>query len=233
MNPDEAEKAAVMEFFHGRKDGYFVEVGINDPRENSQTWRFEQLGWTGLLVEPMRAHYDNLVQARPHSRVERAACVSPNQCGEGKLQLAQYTGHNTLRRHVDDFNISYVGEETVQLMTLNDLLEKQPPARVDFISIDVEGTELDVLRGFNLARWQPQLILIEDKVNNLEKHNYLSAHGYRLLRRTTLNGWYVPIDSVARNTLAERWQLLRKYYLGLPFRRLQHWRRSRRIARHA
>jgi len=43
------------------------------------------------------------------------------------------------------------------------LLEKQPPARVDFVSIDVEGTELDVLRGFNLARWQPELILMRTR----------------------------------------------------------------------
>ena len=68
--------------------------------------------------------------------------------------------------------------------------------------------------------------MIEDHVHNLAPHRYLKAHGYRLVRRTTMNNWYVPKDSPAPGpNLRERLALVRKLYLGLPFRKLKTWRR--------
>jgi FkbM family methyltransferase len=227
LNPEEAEQNAVVEFFHGRKTGYFVEIGVNEPHARSQTWRLEQAGWTGLLVEPMRAQYDILVNARPGSRVERAACAGPDQRGTGNLHLGEFSAHNTLHANADQEGVRYVGMETVPVVTLDDLLEKHQPAKVDFISIDTEGTELDVLRGTDLARWQPELILLEDKVHNLRKHRYLSTHGYRLIRRTGFNGWYVPAAHAARPSFAERLRLLRKYYLALPLRKIKYQWKTR------
>jgi FkbM family methyltransferase len=228
MNPDEAEKIALVEFFQRRTSGYFVEIGVDEPIKRSQTWPFEQRGWTGLLVEPMQAQFDIIVRARPRSRVERAACAGPEQRGVGKLHLGEFSAHNTLQADADNEGVQYVGLESVPIVTVDDLLEKQPPERVDFLSIDVEGTELDVLRGINLERWRPELILLEDKVHNLSKHCYLAAHGYRLLRRTCFNGWYVPVAHPNRPSLAERCRLFRKYYLAMPPRKLKYWWRSRK-----
>ncbi len=228
-DPEQLEKQAILDFFGRRADGYFVEVGANDPRLLSQTWFLEQLGWTGLLVEPLETLYQRLAVERPCSRVVRAACAGPEQRGTGKFHLAQSTLMGTLQPHVDDQGVRYVGEETVPIVTLDDLLQQAPPARVDLVSIDVEGTELDVLRGFDLPRWRPELILIEDKVNNLEKHHHLLGFGYRLLRRTGFNSWYVPRGHPAQSPPGERWRLLRKYYLGLPFRQIKRaWQAKRR-----
>src|SRR2546428_234692 len=97
---------------------------------------------------------------------------------------------------------------------------------VDFISIDVEGHELDVLRGLTLHRHRPNLLLIEDPVRNLDKHRYLRAHGYRLVKRTALNNWYIPEAApFTMATLGERLELFRKMYLATPFRQ---WRLARR-----
>ncbi len=52
---------------------------------------------------------------------------------------------------------------------------------------DVKGAELAVLRGFSIERYRPRLIMIEDDVESRAKHNYLKAHGYKLVRRTALN----------------------------------------------
>ncbi len=71
--------------------------------------------------------------------------------------------------------------------------------RFDFLSIDVEGHEIEVLRGFDFARWQPRLILLEDHVADLSKHRYLVASGYRIIRRYENNGWYVPRGSAERS----------------------------------
>jgi hypothetical protein len=82
----------------------------------------------------------------------------------------------------------------------------------------VEGHELEVLSGFDFARWRPRLILLEDHVGNLKKHRFLRGAGYRLIRRFENNGWYVPRDATVGVAPRERWDIVRKYYLGLPFR---------------
>ena len=107
----------------------------------------------------------------------------------------------------------------VPMRALDDILvEARAPVQFDFLSIDVEGHELEVLSGFDLVRWRPRLILIEDHVGNLKKHRFLKNSGYRLIRRVENNGWYVPRDAVVALPLRERWNIIRKYYLGLPFR---------------
>ena len=101
------------------------------------------------------------------------------------------------------------------------------PAGFDFLSIDVEGHEIEVLRGFDIARWRPRLILLEDHVGDLAKHRYLKSAGYRIVRRYENNGWYVLRASSDKARLADRWEIYRKYYLALPFRLLRNF--SRRL----
>ena len=110
----------------------------------------------------------------------------------------------------------------VPIRTLDSVLEEaQAPTRFDFLSIDVEGHELEVLRGFDIARWQPRLILLEDHVADLWKHRYLHDAGYRIVRRYENNGWYVPRGSDMRVQSTDWWEIFRKYYLALPFRWLR------------
>jgi len=99
---------------------------------------------------------------------------------------------------------------------------------VDFLSVDVEGAELAVLRGFSIAQYRPRLILIEDDVQDLTKHAYLNARGYKLVRRTALNNWYVPRATPFPISPFGRWQLIRKLYLGTWWRR---WKRRRKLRR--
>jgi Methyltransferase FkbM domain len=117
----------------------------------------------------------------------------------------------------------------VPVRTLDSILEEAgAPEKFEFLSLDVEGHEIEVLRGFDLARWRPRLILLEDHVADLSRHRYLSAAGYRIIRRYDSNGWYVPKESALRPGWTERWQILRKYYLALPFRQLRNASRRRR-----
>jgi hypothetical protein len=118
----------------------------------------------------------------------------------------------------------------VPTRTLDSVLEEaEAPLPIDFLSIDVEGHELEVLSGFSFARWQPYLILVEDHVGSLRTHGFLKRNGYRLIRRLGFNGWYVPEDAPMHPSKAERREIIRKYYLALPFRKLRNL--SRRMRR--
>jgi hypothetical protein len=118
----------------------------------------------------------------------------------------------------------------VPTRTLDSILEEAgAPTPIDFLSIDVEGHEVEALSGFDFARWQPYLLLVEDHVGSLRTHGFLKRSGYRLIRRLGFNGWYVPNDAPMQASKKERREILRKYYLALPFRKLRNL--TRRVRR--
>ncbi len=212
--------------FFGDTKGYFVEVGANDPHARSQTWHLEQAGWTGLLIEPQPALADQL-RAKRSAKVFAVACSSSDNAGHTlPLHVAGPLSSLDRARMAPGARPEAVIE--VPIRTLDSVLkEAGAPKRFDFLSIDVEGHEIEVLRGFDIARWQPRLILLEDHVADLSKHRFLSAAGYRIVRRYENNGWYVPRDSAVTCHWSDRWEILRKYYLALPFRLLRNF--SRRL----
>jgi len=223
--PLDPEMQMVAAFF-GDTKGYFVEVGANEPRARSQTWHLEQAGWNGLLIEPQPDLAQEL-RALRMAKVFAVACSSPENAGR-TLPLHVAGPLSSLDRAAMAPGTAPEKTIEVPIRTLDSILEEaQAPAGFDFLSIDVEGHEIDVLRGFDLARWQPRLILLEDHVADLSKHRYLTAGGYRIVRRYENNGWYVPHGSNARITGGDCWEIARKYYLALPFRWLHNF--SRRL----
>jgi FkbM family methyltransferase len=223
------EHALVREFFGGETSGYFVEVGANHPTEGSQTWHLEQTGWTGVLVEPQPELAAFLVTSRK-ARVFTNACSSPENAGQS-LPLHVDGPRSALDRDRMSPGAQAAYVIVVPARTLDSILEEaEAPVPIDLLSIDVEGHETEVLRGFDFNRWQPLLILVEDHVNNLQTHRYLKKSGYRLVRRLGHNGWYVPAGEPVNISSSDRWEILRKYYLALPFRGVRNaWRRLRRL----
>lgn len=77
-----------------------------------------------------------------------------------------------------------------------------------------------MLAGFDLPRHRPRLLLIEDHLLDLQTHRAITRVGYRLVKRTGLNNWYIPGDApFDMSTPGERLALRRKLYLGTMFRR--------------
>jgi FkbM family methyltransferase len=224
--PPDQEAALVRDFF-GPAPGYFVEVGANEPEKESQSFHLEREGWTGVLIEPQPDLAEKLRKMR-RSQVFEAACSSPDRAGS-RMTLYVLGPYSSF-----DPNLAVTGlrpEQAIEVpvRTLDDILEEaKAPRPLDLLSVDVEGHELDVLRGFDFARWHPRLILLEDHVTSLDKHRFLTDAGYRLMRRTGLNGWYVPQDVAPSIDWLGRWQIFRKYYLGLPFRIFRDARRRLR-----
>jgi len=108
-------------------------------------------------------------------------------------------------------------------MTLDDVLKQAGNPKVDFLSIDVEGFELQVLLGCSLEKHLPSLMLVEDNIaNRLIVHHHIKRRGYRLVKRTGCNNWYVPQGQpFPFSTPFERIKLFRKMYLGTLFRKVR------------
>jgi FkbM family methyltransferase len=220
----DAEEGLKEAFFAAFNEGFFVDVGANDPRMASQSWRLEQAGWRGVLIEPQPDLARRLRQER-EAMVFDVACSSPENSGKSSsLHVAGL--HTSLN---PNFFITDMRRDriiAVPIRTLDDILiEARAPTPVDFVSIDVESHEIEVLKGFDLDRWRPRLLLIEDIVMNRRLHRYLQARGYKWVRRTGLNSWYVPAASQMSLSLFGRLQFFRKYYLSTPFRHLREIKR--------
>jgi len=226
LPPD--DEARLVRAFFGTQAGYFVDVGAHDPQEDSQTFHLEQRGWTGVLIEPQPDLAEKLRLKRKATVVD-VACSTPENAGRtSPFQLAGR--YSSLNDRLPVATALAIGTIEVPVRTLDQvLLEAEAPAPIDFVSIDVEGHEVEVLRGFDLQHWRPRLILIEDHVLDRRLHEFLTSRAFAWVRRTGLNSWYVPSALAPRLTLAERLQFFRKYYLGVPLRQLR--QSSRRLRR--
>ena len=225
----EDEPGQVLAFL-GSEPGVFVEVGAFEPVHLSQTFQLETLGWRGILIEPLEEYAERLRLNRRAS-VYQVAAGAPEDDG-CELPLVVAAGLSTLKPSIKQLGAQSTQTRTVKVRTLDSILLEAGIGRIDFVSIDVEGMELPVLRGFSLERFRPRLVLIEDDMHELDKHRHMRAAGYKLVRRTALNNWYVPEDMAFPVSAFGHWQLFRKAHLGLWPRRLKYAWRSR-LGRHA
>jgi FkbM family methyltransferase len=227
------EKELVWEFFGRKGTGFFVEVGANDPHSGSQTWLLEQNGWSGVLVEPQGTLCERLRNARKNSQVFQVACSSPEREGEAEFHIGSADAHSTLDLQGATAGAHFVATERVKVTTLDKVLAQAGVKSIDFLSIDVEGHEIEVMQGFDFAKYRPSLILIEDNAQSLAKHRFVVQHGYKLVKRTTLNNWYVPKGQPFHMTFwLERWELFRKLFLSLPLRKIKLFLHPAKRAQH-
>jgi len=224
------EDVLVWDYFKRKREGFFVEVGANAPRSNSQTWFLEKNGWSGILIEPQSSCCQALREQRPQSRVFQAACCAPGQKGTLTLHVSNNNSLSSLKKHANDTDVEYVGTETVQALPLDDILAQAGHPAVDFLSIDVEGFELDVLRGLDLGKYHTPLLLIEDHLHSLDVHFHLCRHGYKLVKRTGCNNWYIPRRAPFHVGVWDRIKLFRKVWLGTPLRAFQLHLKKRKIS---
>ena len=199
------EDFILWNFFDYKANGFFVDVGAFDGIHLSNTYSFEQQGWKGICVEPNPAIFEFCKKNRPNSFCVNAACVADDKAGEIELYFDTTGLFSGLEIDVEADNIKghystlkkeiASKKEKVKALTLNAII-KQCPAdigAIDFISIDVEGAELDVLKGFDLGTYLPRLILLEASDAEGQKivTDYLLIYGYMFARKHFINSYFV------------------------------------------
>lgn len=209
------EDRILWQVFGHRPHGYYIEVGAYDGVTLSNTYFLEQMGWCGLLIEPILPFCEKAANARPRSRVVHAACSKPGAAKTAKFTIAQNVPVLSFLNADDEHKERCLREGAelieveVPVITLDDVImhERQNPAPfgapwiankgwcIDLISIDTEGCEIDVLDGIKLDRYKPSVLLIEnDRPSGSEIEPYLDRRGYRKFFRQKINDFYVSKD---------------------------------------
>lgn len=218
--PPSLEQECVRSFFSNEKNGTFIDVGANDPFLESQSYHLEQLGWSGLLIEPLPNMCELL-------RQNRTGVVVPYACSSKEnhkkiLPLISFGMCSTLEDKLIHTNKLKQEVIYIETRTLDSILEENHiKENFDLISIDVEGHEIELFKGFDIKRWRPKLVLLEDHVTTQDKHKFMISNGYQFLLRTGLNTWYVRNANEYFVSLKSQFEFFRKYWLGILFRKMR------------
>ncbi len=160
---------AKLECYLPKRSGVFVEVGAFDGYRYSNTYFLERFrDWSGVLIEPIPESFRMCVRERRRSQVFNYALVGPDAPSSLTLSYGgplsaerskERTGAQLGRGTAFGWEETY--EVTVAARSLTAVLEEAAVQSIDLLILDVEGTEVDVLRGLNLDRYAPGFILIE------------------------------------------------------------------------
>lgn len=198
------EDVILARVFADRAGGFYVDVGASDPVVGSVTKHFYDLGWRGINVEPVARVHAALVHDRPRDTNLNVALGRER----GALTFFEFetVGISTLS---PDFADHFVGEghrctkRSVDVLPLREICDAHCRGPIDFMKIDVEGFEREVLEGGDWRRFRPRVLLIEaTRPNSTEPtwhewEPFVLAQDYLFAYFDGLNRFYVAAEERA------------------------------------
>lgn len=176
----------VIRFYNNKENGFFIEIGASDGLILSNTYLLEtQYNWKGICCEPIPNHFEKMVKTRPNSICYKEAVY--NQSG---LTLTFNIANNYdllsgIAEHIDCHKGSVDANKTiieVQSISLLDVLNNaNAPLFIEYMSLDTEGSELEILRNFDFEKYTFGLIDVEHNYiepRRTEIKNLLLSKGY-------------------------------------------------------
>lgn len=198
-NSEHGEEWIIRDFFKNQRNGLFIDVGANHYQRYSNTYYLEtQLGWSGIAIEPQSKFAQDYASFRP-----RTTFVPLFVSNVSNQEAVLYVPDNDLvassdRAFAETDDRADIEPIRANTTTLNDVLARSGITAIDFLSIDVELHEPQVLSGFAIEEFSPRLVAVEAHPQVREfVLEYFAAHGYvvigRYLRADTVNLWFAPI----------------------------------------
>ena len=189
----QAEDVVLWRAFRDVTAGFYIDVGANHPVDDSVTKLFYDRGWHGINIEPQPSMFAALVDARQRD-VNLNVAASDRA---GRLVLHEVPSASGLSTFDLTLACTYremadrdVVEREVEVVTLQSVVDEHAPATVEFLKVDVEGHEEQTLRGIDLSRFRPRVIVIEATYPD-RWEALVTAAGYRRTLHDGLNLFFV------------------------------------------
>ncbi|HEY7230967.1 MAG TPA: FkbM family methyltransferase [Pseudolabrys sp.] len=210
--------------FGRRHHGTYIDIGAGHPIADNVSFFFYERGWQGVAVEPQQRLIDLYARVRPRD-VAVAALIGTRSGPADFHVFDAFHGLSTSSAvHADAAAALGAGYRTIQvpMMPLAELCRAQGLDEIDFLKIDVEGTETDVLKSADWKAYRPKAVVVEaiapgsNEPSWQEWEPFLLAQGYRFMLFDTLNRFYVAEEAkdVAARFPRERapWDSVRHMY---------------------
>lgn len=192
------EDFLIDRIFKGKNDGFYVEIGCLDGIEFSNTYFFEKKGWHGVCIE---AHQDFIVplkKNRPNSAVVHCAVGEEDKEAvtfyANKIGSLSTLDKNEEERWISNYKEYFHGfeEQKVRMSTLTTIFDELAVKSIDFVSLDIEGYEVQALMGLDFRKYRPTLFIIEykDEAHQARLNQILLPQGYSLLSKLGCNLFY-------------------------------------------
>ena len=192
------------DYFKNKKNGFFIDVGCHQPLLNNNTYILYQKGWRGINIDLDFGAIDMFNFFRKDDTNIQAAIS--NSVGKKNLYFFHNrSAINTLSQTAEN-KAREIRE--VKTFTLNDIIENSQfkNKEIDFLSVDVEGTEIEVLQGLDFNKYKPKLVVLEfidfnvseyynlkiDNILTSSINKYMENQNYKLVNWIHDDLVYVP-----------------------------------------
>lgn len=209
------EDFLLSEIFKDKKNGFFVEVGCIDGRRFSNSLTFEKRGWRGLCVEAHADYIKLLKKNRANSIICHCAAGEKDEDqvtffanARGSLSTLDKSKESNFRKNYGKY-FSGFEEQKVKKRRLDTLFREHNINEIDFISLDIEGYEVEALMGIDFQQYKPLVFVIEsDSANHeLQLDNILIPNGYTKSTRLASNIFYLIDQKLEKRTKNKRFHV--------------------------
>lgn len=167
--------------------GVMIELGAAHPTELSISKHFRENGWRCIGID---ANPDFCKMHRDEgNEIYNYACS--NQKGKATFYIMDSSPMSFSSLGVRYAGASNLREIEVDVITLNDLLEELKVEAIDFICVDVEGWELEVMQGLDVKKYRPKVVVLENYLGKHEYVEYMKSIGYMLQAASSHNQIFV------------------------------------------
>jgi len=201
------EDVYINRIFNEKDSGFYVDIGAHHPEHDSVTKSFYDRGWRGINIEPIIESFQKFEEQRPRDINLNVAIGDKEENSD--ITYFYDTGLSTLSDdianiHISESNLDYE-KRKIKVRTLNNVfMQHNVSKNIDFLKIDVEGFELNVLLGLNLQIYRPTLILLEDTIptkkakmeSSQDIHNYLINNNYTYSFFDGLNSYFIKNEKI-------------------------------------
>ena len=181
--------------FRNNPKGFYIDIGCQHPVSNNNTYLLHKKGWTGINID---LDYTNIELFKYHRSNDNniCACLSSKFGKKDLYYFHSGSPINSLEKKTVKNKSNYT-VKTVNTVTLDSVLQKINIDSIDYLNLDVEGHEIDVLKGFNIDFYKPKVISVEfldldmsklefknndlNKVINSEIYKYFTKNNYKFI----------------------------------------------------
>ena len=203
----EGEDLILRRIFESQTTGFYVDVGAHHPKRFSNTNYFYKRGWRGINIDPNPDSEKLFRKFRPCDI--NLVCGISDEPGELPYFMFNEPALNTFSRELVESRAPHthyrvIATKTIRLERLDSILAKHLPPRthIDFMSIDAEGYDLNIIHSNNWEIYRPTCVVVEalgssiDELLQCDLHKHLASKGYGLFAKTYNSVFY--LDEKAR-----------------------------------